>query len=152
MIMPLRRKAVENGTSANWAKTDNGCQAGWIATVDAEKKTYWNNRLLDPYVCKNYDGRGCCECQDIHIEKYRSWTLLDRWGPANVIIAEKKYNAYTVNGCNSCPPGKRLRHAGELRCSARGRGKSEIGILLPNNQRHHRTLHIQKDVLPCALC
>ena len=28
----------------------------------------------------------------------------------------------------------------------------EIGILLPINQRQHRTLHIQKDVLPCALC
>ena len=31
-------------------------------------------------------------------------------------------------------------------------GLVEIGILLPNNQRQHRTLHIQKDVLPCALC
>jgi len=29
--------------------------------------------------------------------------------------------------------------------------ESEIGILLPVNQRQHRTLHIQKDVLPCAL-
>jgi len=29
---------------------------------------------------------------------------------------------------------------------------TEIGILLPNNQRQHRTLQIQKDVLPCALC
>ena len=28
----------------------------------------------------------------------------------------------------------------------------EIGILLPNNQRQHRTVHIQKDVLPYALC
>ena len=28
----------------------------------------------------------------------------------------------------------------------------EIGILLPNNQRQHRTLHIQKDVLHYALC
>ena len=28
----------------------------------------------------------------------------------------------------------------------------EIGILLPNNQRQHRTLHIQKGVLPYALC
>jgi len=28
----------------------------------------------------------------------------------------------------------------------------EIGILLPNNQRQHRTLYIQKDVLPYALC
>ena len=28
----------------------------------------------------------------------------------------------------------------------------EIGILLPNNQRQHRTLHIQKDVLSYALC
>ena len=31
------------------------------------------------------------------------------------------------------------------------RGK-EIGILLPNNQRQHRTLHTQKDALPYALC
>ena len=29
---------------------------------------------------------------------------------------------------------------------------SEIGVLLPDNQRQHRTLHIQKDVLPYALC
>jgi len=29
---------------------------------------------------------------------------------------------------------------------------AEIGVLLPNNQRQHRTLHIQKDVLPYALC
>jgi len=27
----------------------------------------------------------------------------------------------------------------------------EIGILLPNNQRQPRTLHIQQDVLPYAL-
>ena len=27
----------------------------------------------------------------------------------------------------------------------------QLGVLLPNNQRQHRTLHIQKDVLPCAL-
>jgi len=27
----------------------------------------------------------------------------------------------------------------------------EIGVLLPNNQRQHHTLHIQKDVLPYAL-
>ena len=30
--------------------------------------------------------------------------------------------------------------------------QSESGILLPNNQRQHRTLHTQKDVLPYALC
>ena len=29
-----------------------------------------------------------------------------------------------------------------------GRSTREIGILLPNNQHQHRTLHIQKDVLP----
>ena len=28
----------------------------------------------------------------------------------------------------------------------------EIGILLPNSQRQHRTWHIQKDELPYALC
>jgi hypothetical protein len=27
-----------------------------------------------------------------------------------------------------------------------------MGILLPNNQRQHRTLHTQRDVLPYALC
>ena len=30
--------------------------------------------------------------------------------------------------------------------------KREIGIVLPNNQGQHRTLHIQRDVLPHALC
>ena len=30
--------------------------------------------------------------------------------------------------------------------------QSKIGILLPNNQRQHRTLHIQEDVRPYALC
>ena len=29
---------------------------------------------------------------------------------------------------------------------------AEIGILLPNNQRQDRTLHLQKNVLPYALC
>ena len=28
----------------------------------------------------------------------------------------------------------------------------EIGMLLPNNQRQQRTLHIQTDLLPYALC
>jgi len=28
----------------------------------------------------------------------------------------------------------------------------EVGILLPNNQHQHRTMHIQKDMLPYALC
>ena len=31
-------------------------------------------------------------------------------------------------------------------------GLAEIQMLLPNNQRQHRTLHIQKDVLPYSLC
>jgi hypothetical protein len=30
--------------------------------------------------------------------------------------------------------------------------KSEIGILLLNNQRQHATLRIQKDMLPYVLC
>ena len=34
----------------------------------------------------------------------------------------------------------------------RGTPHSDISILLSNNQRQHRTLHIQKDVLPYALC
>ena len=28
----------------------------------------------------------------------------------------------------------------------------EIGVFLPENPRQHRTLHIQKNVLPYALC
>jgi len=31
-------------------------------------------------------------------------------------------------------------------------GLREIGMSLPNNQRQHRTVHIQKDVLTYALC
>ena len=38
------------------------------------------------------------------------------------------------------------------RSSTRRPCSREIGILLPNNQRQHRTLQIQEDVLPYALC
>ena len=31
-------------------------------------------------------------------------------------------------------------------------GERAIGTLLPNNKHQHRALHIQMDVLPCALC
>ena len=30
--------------------------------------------------------------------------------------------------------------------------RERLFFLLPNHQRQHRTLHIQKDVLPYALC
>ena len=33
-----------------------------------------------------------------------------------------------------------------------GLGQGGIDILLPNNQRQHLTLHIQRDVQPYALC
>ena len=33
-----------------------------------------------------------------------------------------------------------------------GPAPPEVGILLPNNQRKHHTLHIQKDVLLGAVC
>ena len=36
--------------------------------------------------------------------------------------------------------------------AARITRRVEIGVLLPNNQRQHRTLHVQKDVLPFTLC
>jgi hypothetical protein len=32
------------------------------------------------------------------------------------------------------------------------RGAGEIGILLPNNQRQHRTSHAPKDLLPLRIC
>ena len=38
-----------------------------------------------------------------------------------------------------------------LRCDWRS-ARTEMGMLMPNNQRQHRSLHIQKDVLPNALC
>ena len=46
-------------------------------------------------------------------------------------------------------PPERLRSVPSVN---RGVRQREIGILLPNNQRQHRTLYIQKDVLPYALC
>ena len=39
-----------------------------------------------------------------------------------------------------------------IACTPQAIQSGEIGILLPNNQRQHRTLHIQKDVLPYVLC
>jgi len=36
--------------------------------------------------------------------------------------------------------------------AVRGPSQREIGIVLPNNQRQHHTLHIQKDVQPYTLC
>ena len=38
------------------------------------------------------------------------------------------------------------------RVGAPANPEREVGILLPNNLRQHRTLHILKDVLPYALC
>ena len=34
----------------------------------------------------------------------------------------------------------------------KSRPPGEIGVVLPNNQRQHRTLHMQKDVLPYTSC
>jgi hypothetical protein len=39
-----------------------------------------------------------------------------------------------------------------VRQAGRMAGEREIGTLLPTKQSQHRTLHIQKDVLPYALC
>ena len=39
----------------------------------------------------------------------------------------------------------------QRRRSAREGAEREVSILLPNNQRQHRTLHFPKDVLPSAL-
>ena len=41
---------------------------------------------------------------------------------------------------------------GECPWNASTTCQREIGVFLPNNQRQNRTLHIQKDVLPYALC
>ena len=50
------------------------------------------------------------------------------------------------NHCRVSDP--RAHH--QTRCSREV--KKEVGILLPKNQRQHRTLHIQENVLPYALC
>jgi len=69
-----------------------------------------------------------------------------------------------ANGSNAKPMAPTCAESSEQGQAGRGRGRQggrvaflapalpEIGILLPNNQRQHRTLHIQKDVLPYALC
>ena len=57
------------------------------------------------------------------------------------------------SGPQRCPDQSRviacLHRAIQHQGSDLGR---EVGIILPNNQRQHRTLHIQKDELPYALC
>ena len=56
---------------------------------------------------------------------------------------------FCSEGCSPKMCADERARAGGGRLVAVG---SEIGILLPNNQRKHRTLHIQEDVLPHALC
>ena len=52
----------------------------------------------------------------------------------------------------SCPALSRVSWAHtNLLTSSEPRDR-EIVILSPNNQRQHRALHIQKDVLPYTLC
>ena len=46
----------------------------------------------------------------------------------------------------------RESEGGRAACGVGYEPMQEIGILLPNNQRQHRTLHIQKNVLPYPLC
>ena len=73
-----------------------------------------------------------------YITKYTTYTEITRWRPlmfSNVTAQE----GLRVPG--------RYRPHGTLHRRCHG----EIGISLPNNQRQHRTLHIQTDVLPCAL-
>ena len=45
-----------------------------------------------------------------------------------------------MSRCESSPPPLRSTQ------------KAETGILLPNNQRQHRTSHAPKDVLPLRIC
>ena len=50
-------------------------------------------------------------------------------------------------------PAKRLpRSHHKSFCGARQTIARETGILLPNNQRQHRTSHAPKDVLPVRIC
>jgi len=59
-----------------------------------------------------------------------------------------------LNGLRAGLGGRCRSHAVlDLRCHRDERLRArEMGISLPNSQRQHRTLHIQKDVLPYALC
>ena len=65
-------------------------------------------------------------------------------------LARKRYGG----GQNFCqPPSMLSEYACVWIAFHRNMAQvTEIGILLPNTQRQHRNLHIQKDVLPYALC
>ena len=65
--------------------------------------------------------------------------------------AERLVFFYFAN-CN-IPLASDVEHnkTAEARFGSWSISEREIGILLPNNQRQHRTLHIQEDVLPYAL-
>jgi len=57
----------------------------------------------------------------------------------------------SVSICKSAPPHNLLFKSAPAHNLSSFLCK-EIVIALPNNQRQHRTLHIQKDVPPYALC
>ena len=66
----------------------------------------------------------------------------------------KRYASQVNFGQGSTPKvfGNGVRCRRSRLASVGGGDALEIGILLPNNQRQHCTLHIQKDVLPYAFC
>ena len=75
--------------------------------------------------------------------------------PSRDICHEKSTCAPPQKKSNPSPGTPDLRpYTLDLQCREQilRRPEQEIGILLPNNQRHNRTSHIQKDVLPYALC
>jgi len=75
------------------------------------------------------------------------------------------YPVWCVGHCAKCmtppmwPVASRVREAWPS-CTTRSSVRlcwelqepKEIGISLPHNQPQHRTLHVQKDMLPYALC
>ena len=63
------------------------------------------------------------------------------------------YPEYSLaNGPTLEPFFLRRAHPGSGPHKGHSFNPREINILVPNNQRQHRALHIQKDLLPYALC
>ena len=78
----------------------------------------------------------------------RLWAPPDYWRAASPVGAARCSRSRRMAGARVRHQPTTMQH---LAAPCR-HAMPEIGILLPNNQRQHRTLHIQKYVLPYAWC
>ena len=91
--------------------------------------------------CMHESGHSCCP----HLSRVRAWMQIlltsAGCGVSGIRAGQDSMLAKPCTGARLSDPWLR----GLVLCA-------ETGVLLPNNQRQHRTSHAPKDVLPLRIC